>query len=36
MTEKKENIFDLDLFKRLFKYTKPYRKVFYGLILAVI
>jgi len=36
MTEKQENIFDLNLFKRLFKYTKPYRAVFYGLIVAVL
>ena len=36
MTKTKENIFDLELFKRLFKYTKPYRTVFYGLILSVL
>lgn len=36
MTKTKENIFDFGLFKRLFKYTKPYRLVFYGLIVAVI
>lgn len=36
MTKRKENIFDLDLFKRLFTYTKPYRKVFYGVLISVI
>lgn len=36
MTKKKENIFDVNLFKRLFKYTKPYRIVFYGLIVSVL
>ncbi|WP_336126965.1 ABC transporter ATP-binding protein [Mesoflavibacter sp. CH_XMU1422-2] len=36
MTKKKENIFDVNLFKRLFKYTKPYRVVFYGLIVSVL
>ncbi|WP_044399285.1 ABC transporter ATP-binding protein [Lacinutrix sp. Hel_I_90] len=36
MSNNKENIFDLDLFKRLFEYTKPYRKVFYGVLLSVI
>lgn len=36
MSNTKENIFDLDLFKRLFEYTKPYRKVFYGVLLSVI
>ncbi len=36
MTKKKENIFDLNLFKRLFRYTSPYRIVFYGLIIAVL
>lgn len=34
--KKKENIFDFNLFKRLFRYTSPYRTVFYGLILAVL
>ncbi|WGD33848.1 ABC transporter ATP-binding protein [Olleya sp. YS] len=36
MTKTKENIFDLGLFKRLFKYTKPYRIVFYSLIISVL
>ncbi len=36
MTKKQENIFDLNLFKRLFKYTAPYRVVFYGLIITVL
>ncbi|APX99628.1 ABC transporter ATP-binding protein [Lacinutrix venerupis] len=36
MSNKKENIFDITLFKRLFKYTKPYRIVFYGVLLSVL
>lgn len=36
MTKKKENIFDVKLFKRLFEYIKPYRGVFYGLIILVV
>ena len=36
MSKSKENIFDVNLFKRLFKYTKPYRPVFYGLIVSVL
>lgn len=36
MSNKKENIFDVVLFKRLFEYTKPYKKVFYGLMVSVI
>ena len=36
MTKKKENIFDVKLFKRLFVYIKPYRNVFAGLIVLVI
>ena len=31
-----ENIFDLSLFKRLLKFIKPYRWVFFGSLLAVI
>lgn len=34
--EKKENIFEFHLFKRLFKYTKPYRIVFYSLSAVVL
>ena len=36
MTKKKENIFDVDLFKRLFEYIKPYKLVFFGLIILVV
>ncbi len=36
MDKKKENIFDLSLFKRLFEYIKPYRLVFTGVFSAVI
>ncbi len=36
MTKKKENIFDVTLFKRLFQYIKPYMGVFFGLNILVI
>ena len=36
MTKKKENIFDVDLFKRLFEHIKPYKLVFFGLIILVV
>ena len=36
MTKKKETIFDLALFKRLFVYIKPYKSVFFGLLVLVI
>ncbi|MDU8885995.1 ABC transporter ATP-binding protein [Yeosuana sp. MJ-SS3] len=36
MSSKKENIFDVNLFKRLFQYIKPYKLVFYGMLVAVI
>ena len=36
MTKKKENIFEFDLFKRLFKYTEPYRTVFFSLTIVVL
>ncbi|PWH83109.1 antibiotic ABC transporter ATP-binding protein [Algibacter marinivivus] len=36
MEKKKENIFDFKLFKRLFEYIKPYKLVFYSLILLVV
>jgi len=36
MSEKKEHIFDVKLFTRLFQYIKPYKAVFFGLILLVI
>ncbi|GAA4960760.1 ABC transporter ATP-binding protein [Algibacter aquimarinus] len=36
MTKKKENIFDFVLFKRLFEYIKPYKGVFFGLLLLVV
>ena len=36
MSKKKENIFDVKLFKRLFQYIKPYKAVFFGLILLVV
>ncbi len=36
MEKKKENIFDVSLFKRLFIYIKPYKLVFSGVFVAVI
>lgn len=36
MTKKKESIFDVTLFKRLFQYIKPYMGVFFGLNILVI
>lgn len=36
MEKKKENIFDVTLFKRLFQYIKPYKVVFLGLNILVI
>lgn len=36
MSTTKENIFDTTLFKRLFVYTKPYKRVFYGVLLSVL
>lgn len=36
MTKKKENIFDVVLFKRLFVYIKPYRAIFIGLLILVV
>jgi len=36
LNNKKENIFDITLFKRLFEYTKPYKTIFYGVLLSVI
>ncbi|MCF7568511.1 ABC transporter ATP-binding protein/permease [Sabulilitoribacter arenilitoris] len=36
MTKKKENIFDVKLFTRLFQYIKPYKVVFLGLLLMVV
>lgn len=36
MDKKKENIFDVKLFTRLFQYIKPYKIVFFGLLLLVI
>jgi len=36
MTKKKENIFDFVLFKRLFKFIKPYRMVFAAVLCTVI
>jgi len=36
MRKEKENIFDVKLFTRLFQYIKPYRAVFFGLLLLVI
>ncbi|WP_299254604.1 ABC transporter ATP-binding protein [uncultured Lacinutrix sp.] len=36
MSNKKENIFDITLFKRLFEYTKPYKTIFYGVLLSVL
>ena len=36
MPKTKENIFDLSLFKRLLKFIKPYRWVFFSSLIAVI
>ncbi|WOD42455.1 ABC transporter ATP-binding protein [Hwangdonia lutea] len=36
MTKKKEHIFDVKLFRRLFQYIKPYKAVFFGLLVLVI
>ncbi|KAB1067131.1 ABC transporter ATP-binding protein [Tamlana haliotis] len=36
MSKPKENLFDFQLFKRLFDYIKPYKAVFYSLIVGVI
>ncbi len=36
MAEKKESIFDVKLFKRLFEYIKPYKMVFFGLNILVV
>ena len=36
MSNTKENIFDITLFKRLFEYTKPYKTVFYSVLLSVL
>ncbi|MFL1011362.1 ABC transporter ATP-binding protein [Flavisericum labens] len=36
MSKPKENIFDFKLFKRLFEYIKPYKKVFLGLVVLVV
>ena len=36
MSNTKERLFDIDLFKRLFAYTKPYRFVFFGLLVVVL
>jgi len=36
MTKKKENIFDVKLFKRLFEYIRAYKGVFFGLLFLVI
>ncbi|UKM64549.1 ABC transporter ATP-binding protein/permease [Flavobacteriaceae bacterium GSB9] len=36
MSKPKENIFDFELFKRLFEYIKPYKRVFVGLVLLVV
>lgn len=36
MTKEKENIFDVVLFKRLFKFTKPYNRVLIGVLFAVV
>lgn len=33
--EAKENLFNFKLFKRLFAFTKPYKVVFYGVLLSV-
>ena len=36
MSKTKEHIFDFKLFKRLFEYIKPYKVIFFGLILLVV
>jgi len=36
MSKTKEKIFDFKLFKRLFEYIKPYKGVFFGLIVLVV
>ncbi len=36
MSKKKESIFDVKLFKRLFVYIKPYKTIFIGLVALVI
>ena len=36
MSKTKESIFDFKLFKRLFEYIKPYKGIFFGLILLVV
>jgi len=36
MSKKKENIFDFILFKRLFKYIKPYKFIFSSVLVTVI
>lgn len=36
MSETKENIFDFNLFKRLFQYIKPYKGIFFGLLILVV
>ena len=35
MSKEKESIFDVVLFKRLFQYIKPYKGVFFGLLILV-
>tara|TARA_R110002050_G_scaffold4573_2_gene22123 strand:+ start:34851 stop:36617 length:1767 start_codon:yes stop_codon:yes gene_type:complete len=36
MTKEKESILDVKLFKRLFEYIKPYKGVFFGLLILVV
>ena len=36
MSKTKEQAFDINLFKRLLLYIKPYKKVFVGVLIAVI
>ncbi|GAA4817829.1 ABC transporter ATP-binding protein [Litoribaculum gwangyangense] len=36
MSKTKENSFDFKLFKRLFQYIKPYKGIFFGLLILVI
>lgn len=36
MEKKKEQVFDISLFKRLLVYIKPYKLVFVGVLVAVI
>lgn len=36
MSKTKENSFDIKLFKRLFKYIKPYKGIFIGLVILVV